>query len=89
MSKDIFTQYREEEIHTLVSMPYQVYKELKDCYPTTFSFPELRLVKHYNPEIREKAKKDPRWKDLEKTRKECKEEQKDIEFNLSNGNTTI
>jgi len=78
-SKEIFQQFREEEIHTMVSMPYSDYKYLTD---NEYFNEKIHLIKHYNPELREKAKKNPKWKALEENRRECKEEQKDIEFEI-------
>jgi len=79
MSKQLFEEFREEEIHTMVSMPYSDYKYL---ISNEYFEEKIHLIQHYNPEIRTQVKKHKKWSDLEKTRRECKESQKDIEFEI-------
>lgn len=78
MSKELFENNREEEIHTILSIPYQEYKGLV----LTQGITEFQFIKHYIPANRDKFKKNKRWSDLQKTIKECKEEQREIESEI-------
>jgi len=75
MSKNLFHEYREEEIRTLISVPYQMFKELKESE-------EVHFIKHYNPSNRDKFKKDKSWEKVDKEIKELKKKQRDIESEI-------
>jgi len=87
MSKDLFQKHREEEIYTMVSMPYYVYKQLK-CDWCSKDLEEINLIKHYIPSYYEVYKKDLAWSELQEKIKILKEEKKEIEYNIAYGRTT-
>lgn len=78
MSKELFERYREEEIMTMVSMPYPDYKELILMWEN----PDMSLIKHYYPENRKLFEKSKEWKALNEQIKGDKDKLRDIEFNI-------
>lgn len=73
MSKDLHF-----EIMSLVEMPRSLFQKLKQHE----QFEEIRLLKHTDPSHSELYKEDKEWLNLEETRKECREEQKEIESKI-------
>lgn len=80
MSKKLFEKYREEEIMTMLSMPYLDYKQLILMWDN----PEMSLIKHYYPDNRKLFEKSEDWKVLNEQIKVDKEQLKDIEYQLKN-----
>lgn len=66
------------EILSLVEMPRSVFQRLKEDE----AFEEIRLLKHFSPNYQDEYKQDKKWSELEQTRKECREEQKEIESRI-------
>lgn len=73
MSKDLHF-----EIMSLVEMPRSLFQKLKQ----EEEFEQIRLLKHIDPSHKGLYENDKEWIELERTRKECREEQKEIESKL-------
>ena len=76
MSKDLFQQYREEELRTMVTVPYQLFKE--QLKPNA----EVYFIKHFYHNNRDEFKKSSKWTGLEDQIKKLKKEQKDVESEI-------
>ena len=77
MSKALFQKYREDEIHTMCTMPYELYKHLKT--------EDINLMKHYYPDDRSYFKTNKKWVDLNNEINEKKILLKDLEYKIKHG----